>query len=137
MCEIHIMHIPRATFCSIFRHIAGHTVPEKREFEAEAMAICGFQVASVIPPLRLKLGMAEMVTRKYVAIPWKSRSVLRGERLQKQKSNEQAGNATQHYSSWTTSRGFKPTATFAGYIPAPTVATYTRLIAPKSIATGQ
>src|SRR5260370_8965939 len=116
MREINVMHIPRAAFCSIFRHIADHTVPEKREFEAEAMAICGFQVAGVIPPLGLKLGMAEMVTRKYVAIPWKSLSVLRGERLQKQKSNEQAGSATQHHSSWTTPRGFKRTPALAGYI---------------------
>jgi hypothetical protein len=48
--------------------VASQSCPKESEFKAEAMAIGGTQISRVVPPLRLKLGMIEVITGKLVVV---------------------------------------------------------------------
>ncbi len=94
MRKIEIADIPNGGL----RRIAIHRLAEKRELESKAMTAGGFEIAGVIPPLGLKIRMAEMIARKFEMVAGQCGTVLRGERRLRQKSYQKTGKPTPHES---------------------------------------
>ena len=61
MRQIEIANIPDGWLSA---GIAIDALAEKRQLEAEAMAVGGLEIAGVIPPLGLEIGMIEMIARE-------------------------------------------------------------------------
>jgi hypothetical protein len=64
MGQVEILNVPRGRL----RTITIHRLAKTTQFEAEEMAVSRREIARVIPPLRLKIGMVEMVARELVMI---------------------------------------------------------------------
>src|SRR5262249_54838966 len=64
VCQIDVTDIPR----SGLSRRAIHSLPEKRALEAELASFASSYVAGVIPPLRLKLLVIEVVPREFISI---------------------------------------------------------------------
>src|ERR1700730_42790 len=73
MGEIQIPHVPAARSC----RVAIDTLAKECQLESEAMPVGGFEVAGVVPPFGLEVGMIEMIAGKFVVITGQSGSVLR------------------------------------------------------------
>src|ERR1700756_331455 len=71
--------------------VASQSCPKESEFKAEAMAIRVAQISRVVPPLRLKLGMIEVITGKPVVVSGKSHPVLRGCETGDQQNQQRQG----------------------------------------------
>ena len=81
-----------------------HALAEEGQLEAEAPAFSRVQIAGVVPPLGLKIGMIEVIARKFVVIAGK-----------REPSPRSAISATREvYSSWITSMGTSRVAIRAG-----------------------
>src|SRR5262249_19083256 len=73
MSEVQIADVPTRRVCQA----TADALAKKCQLETEAMAVRGTQVAGVIPPFRLKVGMIEMIAWKFVVIVWQRRSISR------------------------------------------------------------
>ena len=58
--------------------IACNRLAEEGQFETETMPVGGPEIAGVVPPLGLIVGMIEVIARKLVMIPGQRESVIRG-----------------------------------------------------------
>src|SRR6266849_8286417 len=72
MRDVKILYVPRGGFYGI----AADRLPEKRQFESKLAATGGFHVAGVIPPLGLKIRMAEIIAREFEAVTGQGGAVL-------------------------------------------------------------
>src|SRR5579863_8560168 len=72
MCEVEIAHIPGICL----RRVSIHALPKKCQLESEAMSVRRCDVAGVIPPLSLIIGVIEVITWKFVAITRQRNAVL-------------------------------------------------------------
>ena len=84
-------------------------VSEESQLEAESAALPGVQIASVVPPLRLEVGMAEVVARELVVVAGTG-----GVEAQCGRRRKHHDAKSPFHSSWTTSIGFNRAATRAG-----------------------
>ena len=65
MCQVQVVYTPGRLVLS---SAAPLPLTKKNQLEAEALALRIPQIARVIPPLRAKLRMREMIPRKLVAV---------------------------------------------------------------------
>ena len=92
MGEVEIADVPSG----ILNGISGDGLAEKSEFESEAMAVGGLEIARVIPPLGLKIRMTEMIAGKFETIAGKRCVVLPRQRLREEESYEEANELIPH-----------------------------------------
>src|ERR1700689_2527862 len=64
MCHPDVAHIP--DFGRLF--VAVDAYAEESQFESETPAFGGFEIAGVIPPLGLKIGMVEVVAGELIVV---------------------------------------------------------------------
>src|SRR6266403_2110141 len=64
MRDVEILHVPSRGS----RRGAADGLAEECQLESKAPSVRRFQIPSVIPPLRLKVRMIEMIARKFVAV---------------------------------------------------------------------
>src|SRR6266403_4446478 len=64
MRDVEILHVPSRGS----RRVAADGLAEECQLESKAPSVRRFQIPSVIPPLRLKVRMIEMIARKFVAV---------------------------------------------------------------------
>ena len=67
-----------------FLRFASQRFAEKREFEAEFVAIGRPQISGVIPPLGLKIGMVEIIAGKFVMVAGDGAAILHHQWIQQQ-----------------------------------------------------
>src|SRR5580692_9954372 len=92
MSQVNILDVPS---CHSSR-ITGDRLPKKCQFESVTMAVDGFQIPSVVPPLRLKVGVIEIVSGKFETIAGDCGAILRGEWREKQERGGQGCEPTLH-----------------------------------------
>src|SRR5580704_11235603 len=73
MREIEVAHVPGIRL----RCVAIYALSKKGQFKTKVTTVGGSDVAGVIPPFGLIIGMIEMVARKFVAVSGQCDSVLR------------------------------------------------------------
>src|SRR6266852_7248983 len=73
MRDVDIFYVPGRCLCGI----AADGLPKKSQLESEAAPIVRFQVSRVVPPLRLKFRVIEVVAWEFVVVTRQSRAVLR------------------------------------------------------------
>src|SRR5580692_1924989 len=61
MRQVNVLHIPS---CSLSR-ITADGLTKKSQFESVMVAVCRFQISGVVPPLRLKIGMIEIISWEF------------------------------------------------------------------------
>src|ERR1700693_3057222 len=86
MREIDIFHVPGRCFCEI----AAYGLPEKCQFESEVAPIVRFQISRVVPPLRLKFRVIEVVTREFIVVTRQGRAILRRRRMERKHHGDEA-----------------------------------------------
>src|ERR1700676_2148557 len=92
MGQVNILEVPSCCFS----RITADGLAEKSQFEPVAMASCGFQITRVVPPLRLKVRMIEIIPGEFESIAGDRCAVLRRERVENQKCRCEDGQPTPH-----------------------------------------
>src|SRR5579862_3212028 len=91
VCHIQVVNMPRRRIS-----IARYGLAEERQFKTEAAPIGGPEITCVIPPLRLVVGMTEVVARKFVMITRRRLFVVRRFTANREKACENQNEATPH-----------------------------------------
>src|SRR5580658_3609428 len=92
MRQVNILEVPSCCLSGI----TADRLTEKRQFESVAMAVCGFQIPCVVPPLCLEVGMIEIVSREFEAIARHRGAVLCGEGAEKKERHCEGCQPTLH-----------------------------------------
>src|SRR5258707_2424593 len=96
MRKIEVLHIP--VRLRIFRGLAAESFAEKSQLKPKMPAFGGAHVAGVVPPFGLKVGMVEMVARKFIAISGQRGLIVGGQQIDGQQSHPQTCAVNPHES---------------------------------------